>query len=115
MVGGQLIIGPTGGGKIKTNYWVGADNAAQPMVIQSDDGFGNKAGHIAFTNSSGSPTSTFSGTVDFTGTTINGLELTDLDISDGTSGQVLTTDGSAVTSRFQLYQVAAAVSHHIMI
>ena len=92
--GGSLIIGPTGGGKIKTNYWVGADNATQPMVIQSDDGSGNKATHVAFTNSSGSQTSTFSGTVDFTGTTINGLELTDLDISDGTSGQVLTTDGS---------------------
>ena len=91
---GQLIIGPTGGGKIKTNYWVGADNATQPMVIQSDDGSGNKSTHVAFTNSSGSQTSTFSGTVDFTGTTINGLELTDLDISDGTSGQVLTTDGS---------------------
>ena len=91
---GQLIIGPNGGGKIKTNYWVGADNATQPMVIQSDDGSGNKATHVAFTNSSGSQASTFSGTVDFTGTTINGLELTDLDISDGTSGQVLTTDGS---------------------
>jgi len=26
---GALIIGPNGGGKIKTNYWVGADNAAQ--------------------------------------------------------------------------------------
>lgn len=35
---GALIIGPTGGGKIKTNYWVGADNASQPMVIQSDNG-----------------------------------------------------------------------------
>ncbi len=91
---GQLIIGPNGGGKIKTNYWVGADNATQPMVIQSDDGSGNKATHVAFTNSSGSQASTFSGTVDFTGTTINGLELTDLDITDGTSGQVLTTDGS---------------------
>jgi hypothetical protein len=91
---GALIIGPTGGGKIKTNYWVGADNASQPMVIQSDDGSGSKATHIAFTNSSGSQTTTFSGTVDFTGNTINGLELTDLSINDGTSGQVLTTDGS---------------------
>jgi len=92
--GGSLIIGPNGGGKIKTNYWVGADNAAQPMAIQSDDGTGNKATHIAFTNLSGSQTTTFSGKVDFTGNTINGLELTDLDINDGTSGQVLTTDGS---------------------
>jgi hypothetical protein len=91
---GALIIGPTGGGKIKTNYWVGADNASQPMVIQSDNGSGSKATHIAFTNSSGSQTTTFSGTVDFTGNTINGLELTDLSINDGTSGQVLTTDGS---------------------
>ncbi len=91
---GQLIIGPNGGGKIKTNYWVGADNATQPMAIQSDDGSGNKATHIAFTNSSGSQTTTFSGTVDFTGNTINGLELTDFGINDGTSGQVLTTDGS---------------------
>jgi hypothetical protein len=91
---GSLIIGPNGGGKIKTNYWVGADNATQPMSIQSDDGAGNKATHIAFTNSSGSQTTTFSGNVDFTGNSINGLELTDLDINDGTSGQVLTTDGS---------------------
>jgi hypothetical protein len=91
---GALIIGPAGGGKIKTNYWVGADNASQPMVIQSDNGSGSKATHIAFTNSSGSQTTTFSGTVDFTGNTINGLELTDLSINDGTSGQVLTTDGS---------------------
>jgi hypothetical protein len=91
---GALIIGPIGGGKIKTNYWVGADNASQPMVIQSDNGSGSKSTHIAFTNSSGSQTTTFSGTVDFTGNTINGLELTDLSINDGTSGQVLTTDGS---------------------
>ena len=92
---GTLSVGTSGGGRIKTNYWVGTDNAVQPMYIQSDNGSGSKATHVVFTNSSGSPITTFSGTVNFTGNTIQGLELTDLTgINDGSAGQVLTTDGN---------------------
>ena len=93
--GGKTVTIGNGGGKIKTNYWVGADNVVQPMVIQSDNGSGSKATHVAFTNSGGAPTTTFSGTVNFTGNTLQGIELTDLTgISDGSAGQVLTTDGN---------------------
>jgi len=92
---GTLSVGSNGGGRIKTNYWVGTDNTVQPMYIQSDNGSGSKATHVVFTNSGGAQTTTFSGAVNFTGTTIQGIELTDLTgISDGTAGQVLTTDGN---------------------
>ena len=91
---GTLSVGTSGGGRVKANYWVGTDNAVQPMYIQSDNGSGSKATHVVFTNSGGQQTTTFSGIVNFTGNTIQGLELTDLGISDGTAGQVLTTDGN---------------------